>query len=320
MRRPLHLLSAVINQSPTHDRLVDLLSNAPGLICQLWSATTGQELPDGVARTRAISVRSRMLDGKSRFLQVDALIMLHPRDDPEGEALFALIVEVQLEPNADKLYTWVEYLAAVRRRYECPARVLVFSHRAHVLDWAKALFAKEPHLCPDLFGRDQIPVIDDTGTAIRNPEHAVLAAVFHADSERVVEYVEHAVIAASTLPAWRRKEYIALLRDTISEDIMDDVLERLAREAIEEADAEMKRAGPWRKGHRAGVAEGIERGIEQGRLAALRDALWLLVELRELVVTPAERERVEACRDPDQLHRWMVRLKTVEAFADALAD
>ncbi len=306
----------MVNQSTTHDRLVDLLRANPWLICEIWTRATGRELPPGVARIRDTNLRVRSFGNNERHLQVDVLLTIHASNDPDAPDLFALVVEVQLRPDSEKLFTWVEYLAAARRQYRCPAEVVVLSHRPRVLRWAEQLFGKEPSLCPVLIGRDQIPVLDDEAAARRRPAHAILAAVFHADSDRVAELAELAVIGLHSLPAWRRSTYIALLQETLPEDIVDEVLERLAKEAVEEAEREMKRARPWRSGHRQGLAE----GIEQGRLETLREALWLIVELRGLAVDERGRARVEDCHDSDQLHRWLVRLKTVECFADALED
>jgi hypothetical protein len=100
-----------------------------------------------------------------------------------------------------------------------------------------------------------------------------LAAGFHGKSKAVAEYAALAVVGLNALPAWRRPDFIALLRETIAEEIMDEVLEKLAREAEEEAEQAV--IGTW------AYNRGRRRGQEEGRL---------------------------------------IRLKTVEHFADALGD
>jgi hypothetical protein len=306
----------VVNQSTTHDRLVRLLRANPRLICEIWERASGRTLPPGVARVQDISLRSRSLTNKDRHLQVDVIVTIHATEDPEDPALFALVIEVQLGSDSEKLYTWVEYLAAARREYRCPAEVLVFSLHPRVIRWARGLFEAEPHLCPRLFGRDQIPVVRDEATARAKPELAILAAAFHGKSKQVAEHAALAVVGLNALPAWRRPEFIALLRETIAEDVMDEVLEKLAREADEEAEQAV--IGTW--AYNRGRRQGHEEGREEGRLQALRESLWLIVELRGLEADDQHRAVVEQCRDSDQLHRWLIRLKTAEHFADALGD
>jgi hypothetical protein len=316
----LQLGLVVVHQSTLHDRLVVLLRRNPQLICELWLRASGKRLPLGVASIRDTNLRSRSFKAKDRHLQVDVVLTIHADANPESPALFVLVVEVQLDPDQKKLYSWVEYLAAARREYRCAGEVLVFSPRPRVIRWAHRLFAAEPHLRPRLFGRDQIPVVDDEATARAKPELAILAAVFHAKSDRVVEHAEMAVVALNALPAWLRPEYIALLRETITEDVMDKVLEKLAREAREESEQAVIGTWAYNRGRRRGQEEGREQGLEQGRLQALRESLWLIVELRGLAVDEQHRAIVEGCGDSDQLHRWLIRLKTVERFADALDD
>ncbi|MFO7567006.1 MAG: hypothetical protein R6X02_30455 [Enhygromyxa sp.] len=304
----------MVHQSTIHDRLVALLRRNPQLICELWQRASCRSLPLGVARIRDTNLRSRLLRGKDRHLQVDVIVTIHADAEPESPALFALVVEVQLRPDPKKLFTWVEYLAAARREYRCAAEVLVFSPRPRVIRWAHRLFTAESHLRPRLFGQDQIPVVDDESAARAQPVQAILAAVFHAKSDRIVDHAAAAVVALNALPAWLRPEYIALLRETIAEDVMDKVLEKLAREAQEEADEAV--IGTW--AYNRGRRRGHEEGLEEGRLQALRESLWLLVELRGLAVDEQQRATVESCCDSDQLHRWLIRLKTAERFAGAL--
>jgi len=84
------------------------------------------------------------------------------------------------------------------------------------------------------------------------------------------------------------------------------------------ADEWMRTRGPYKIGHREGVAEGvaegvergIERGIERGMLAGRREALAMVLELRGLTPSADEQARIDACADLATLARWCERAKT----------
>src|SRR5690606_31123002 len=101
---------------------------------------------------------------------------------------------------------------------------------------------------------------------------------------------------------------------TIEGDIMDEILEKLAREAEADNEEALARSYGARKRRREAHAR------EEGRLSGLRDGLWLIVELRALAGDDRQRALVEACASSEQLSRWLARLKTAERFADALRD
>ena len=84
----------------------------------------------------------------------------------------------------------------------------------------------------------------------------------------------------------------------------------------------------YERGKEAGVSEGFDRGEKQGfdrgkdtgRLEGVAEgqvrALLSILAARGLAVEAAERARIEACRDPEVLHRWVTRAVTVAAVAD----
>jgi hypothetical protein len=53
----------------------------------------------------------------------DALVLLHRN----GSATTAVVVEVQLDEDNDKLRTWPVYISALRARLRCPAMLLVLT-------------------------------------------------------------------------------------------------------------------------------------------------------------------------------------------------
>jgi flagellar biosynthesis/type III secretory pathway protein FliH len=129
---------------------------------------------------------------------------------------------------------------------------------------------------------------------------------------------------------------------------MDGELERLAQAAIEAEEQMTVNSWAFQRGLQRGLAQGLERGLEQGRVlghergqqrglaqglvsgvqtgftqgrvAGLREALWTIVEQRELTVDDQPRATVDACDDADTLRRWLTRVVTAKQLADALRE
>lgn len=60
--------------------------------------------------------------------------------------------------------------------------------------------------------------------------------------------------------------------------------------------------------YRKGEARGRQEGREEGGLSTLRQAIFELVELREITLDAASRERLKACDDIEQLQVWFRRI------------
>lgn len=67
-----------------------------------------------------------------------------------------------------------------------------------------------------------------------------------------------------------------------------------------------------REHFRHGKAEGFTEGLAEGGA----HAVLLVLEARDLEVTPADRARIFACADPGQLRTWVTRAATVAAASD----
>ena len=295
-----------------HQRLLALLAARPELALALRSSARPEHSPElpgpWIVRIADNNLRAPQLRGKDRHLLADLIITLHPPNQPEAPPVYVFVVECQLSVDREKLYTWVEYLASARRTFAAPAEVLVLSPVDRIVTWVRDLFAGEPRLRPIVVGRDAVPIVDDPRRALRNPELAVLSAVFHGDSEHGDAVLRAAAHAMKALPPARRREYRMLLEDALPEDEMDDIRKRTDEQAQAAADAWLRSRGPYQIGHR----EGLEQGLEQG----LHRALALLLELRGLIPTAAEQARIDACSDPADLDRWCERAKTAGRVAD----
>ena len=255
------------------------------------------------------------------------------------EALF--VVEVQLSRDPNKPWRWDHYGAALSDLHRVPAHVVVVAPRARIYHWIKrslALHAKRT-------GRP-VPIV------LLGPEHferlaahpavgsfpalaALSALAFAADgatspeaARKLTEAVAQAVKATWTLPEDELQWYFQVLSThtpagliTITKDevfmsfegqkmTLLDIVQLLER-------AKVARAEGNAEGKAEGMAEGEARGEARGKA---RGRLLTLLEVRGLVLTPAQAERVQAETEVAVLQRWADRAKVVARADDVFAD
>lgn len=68
-----------------------------------------------------------------------------------------------------------------------------------------------------------------------------------------------------------------------------------------------------------GRAEGRVEGRAEGRVEGYVNAVLLVLEVRSLAVTDAERERITGCTDTGQLETWLWRVGTAASVDEVLA-
>lgn len=67
-----------------------------------------------------------------------------------------------------------------------------------------------------------------------------------------------------------------------------------------------------------GIEKGIEKGVEKGRVTEARAALRRVLALRQLVLSPEDEARIEACTELKILERWLDQAVTAATVAEAL--
>ena len=100
-----------------HEAPLELLRTNPRLTVVLLRGL-GVPVPEGATAMLAPTDLSTTVPAE---LRADAVVLLSGTD---GTRL-AVIVEVQLRHDKDKLYSWPVYLAQVRAAHRCPAVLLV---------------------------------------------------------------------------------------------------------------------------------------------------------------------------------------------------
>lgn len=247
-----------------HEVLVELFRQRPALARELLAACAGLELAGATAEPGSIDL-SQVAPAEYR---ADAITVLRGR---RRKAIAAVVVEVQLEVDRRKRFTWPLYVTAARARLRCPVKLLVLAPRRRVERWARrAIPTGHPGFAlePIVIGFRKIPRITDEAAARGAPELAVLSAI-----ARPSAAVVRAVLGAlDVLPEDSQKLYWDFLvaRSPV-----------LARKALEarmikgyEYQSDFARkfySQGLARGRREARAKWRERGREEGRRRAIVD-------------------------------------------------
>jgi hypothetical protein len=243
--------------------LVELFRQRPELGPELLGACAGIRIEGATAKGASIDL-SQVAPTEYRS---DSLTVL---SNPAGEAVAAVIVEVQLSDDKDKLRTWPLYVAAARARYGCPAILLVLAPDRAIAQWASQVielghpgFA----LRPIVIDYAHVPRICDAATACAAPELAVLSAMAHPE----LETAEAVRPALALLPEDQQKLY------------WDVILSRLPEAARRALEVRMIKGYEYQSDFaRKYVAQGREEGREEGlRLAVMELVCARLPGLRD---------------------------------------
>ncbi len=279
--------------SQVHALLVDLFRAAPSLALDLLRAT-------GADVTAA---RLRLLDSTlpvtSSDYHVDLVVVC---DDARGNPSLVVLVEVQLDPHADKRRSWPLYQAAARFRFKCDACVLVVAIEARVAEWA----SKPVPLGPGgsvfravVLGPEDVPHHVTAAT----PELVLLSALAHGASEP--ETVRAAVASVAGLEGKRGAVYVDLLRYHLGA-AFDRALE-----------AKMTTSGnPYLSDY---ARKYFDDGAAKGEADRARAALLTVIKARDIPLGDAERERIEACTDVVALDAWLARAARATSAAEIFA-
>ena len=292
----------------SHEALVQLVRNAPGMIpALLW--------PEGQANTAApIRVdAAEFVDLNFAEHRADAVLNLGEAD---GRPAMALVVEVQIEADPRKRWTWPLYVAGLRTRAGCPVMLVVVTLDREVARWCAEpidLGGGRCTLHPWVLGPDAVPVITDPDAARKAPELAVLSVAAHAE-EPGAEHIALAALAAA--------HDLDRDRGTLYPDFVYALLGRAARAALEEIMAARYeyQSDFARKYFFEGMEQGIEKGIEKGRTGGKADTLLKLLQLKGFAPTEAQRERVLGCGDEATLDGWIARVLDARTLADVFGE
>jgi hypothetical protein len=288
--------------SMRHECLVDLFKNRPSLAAEMLAEVLGIALP---AYDEARVVSADLTETQPAEYRADVVVLLLDGDRPVRVG----IVEIQLNKDDDKRYTWPAYLAVARDQYRCPADLLVVVPDPVVAGWcAEPIEVGVPGfvLRPPVLRRENIPVMTDPAEAARRPELGVLSAMAHGDTAQGM------TIAGAVLPAI---EGLDDERARFYYDLVYNSLNEAARRALETMMKGYEYQSDFAKKY---VALGRDEGRKEGRAEEAARAVLTALRVRGVDVPDAARERILAQKDPEQLERWLERAIVATSIADVL--
>jgi hypothetical protein len=214
----------------------------------------------------------------------------------------AVIVEVQLQIDAGKRWSWPAYVALLRARERCDVTLVVVAIDARVAAWCAESFELTPgvQFAPVVLGPSRIPSVVDVQHACDNLELSLLSALAHPETA-----VLDATFAA--LEAAQDEGRAAIYTDILIASVAAarTYWEKMMQPRKYEFQTEFARKY---------VAMGREEGREECREETLREVLLRLLEVRFDGASAQMRARIEAA-DTVQLQGWLDRGYVVDSAA-----
>jgi len=143
----------------------------------------------------------------------------------------------------------------------------------------------------------------------------VLSVIAHAEDPEAVEIGRSALAAAAKLDEERARFYADLVYAYIGEAARKILETDMGLQNYEFQSEFAKRF--IAQGRAQGRDEGRDEGRAEGEATGLRAALHAVAEARGFELSEAQRQRVEACIDPETLKRW-TRAAVTAASSDVL--
>lgn len=285
--------------SLSHEGIVRLFENRPDLAPELLRDVLHQVLPayqEARISSESINVLPAVLERRA-----DLVVLLF-----DNKPVLAIIVEVQLAIDKDKLDVWPAFVTISRTKFGCEACVLVVTPAESVAVWARQGVRLGPanHFSPLVIGPNAVPVVDDPARATQDPELAVLSVMAHGKDP-----VRGARVALAAFQATRGldEERILLYSDLIESAISDAARATLQELLMSSGNYEFQ--SEFAKTHQAkGKAEGEAKSI----LRFLR--------ARKLTVSAEHEARILATTDLDRLDIWLDRAATCTSTDDLFKD
>ncbi|WP_437502503.1 hypothetical protein [Sorangium sp. So ce1099] len=283
--------------SVTHEALVELFKNRPRLAAEMLQDALGHPVP---AFTEARVASSDLTEIVPSDRRADVIVVLLVGE--QQRPAMAIVVEVQLGVDPDKLYVWPVYVVQTRARYRCPARLLDVAIDAEIARWcSRPIDTGHPGLIltPLVLGPEGVPVVTDAEQAKAAPEVVVLSAMAHGQEE-AGEAIGVAFLAAAAGLDQERRDLYA--------DVVLSSLNVAARRTLE---AMMKSGYEYQ-------SDFARSYVAKGRIEAKAQAVLAFLEARGLEVPADVRERVLASTDLAELDRWIRRAAIVSDARELL--
>ena len=286
-----------------HEGLLALVHNRPAFAGDLLTRLLHVELPPFTKARLAGATLNELVPVE---YHADSVVLFG-----DDAPVYGSVIEVQLQRDDRKRFTWPLYAVGARARHECPVVVIVVTMDTAVAEWATGgIDLGGGNLWrPYVLGPDGIPSIKDDEQARSAPQLAVLSAVVHGRDEPKIaaEIAAAAIVAVEKFPHDQRLLYWALIEAAMSDD---------ARKELQ-----MLNRTPdfFSESQRRSFDRGFDKGQTVGAMKAKAELLVQVLRRRGLTVSEVQERLIVACGDPALLDRWWEAALVVTSTEQLLA-
>lgn len=294
--------------STRHEGLIKPFQHRPALAAELLVDALGVKLPDWRHARLGPGDLTHPVPAEFR---ADAVIELY--DTPPAGArrprpVQAVVLEVQLDADVRKRYSWPVYLSSLRARHECPTALLVVCPTAEAAAWCRTpIVLGHPDwvLTPLVLGPDQTPVVTDPQRARDRPELAVVSALAHGGDRHHRQVLDALVAALQSVDPDHSEVY---------HDVVHASLPEAARRYLERqmSTGSYQFQSEWALRH-------INRGKAEGRAEGRAEDVLTVLTVRGIDVPDDVRDKVSTCGDLDQLDTWLRHAATARSIDEVFA-
>jgi hypothetical protein len=250
--------------------------------------------------------------------RADAVVAFEDPDPDVKEPVYAVVVEVQLQPVARKKLVWPVYVATVHARLDCPVSILVICPDLAIAKWAAIpISTGEPGLLLETvaLGPDQVPVVATEDDVVDCPELAVLSALTHGGEHPglVLPVLVDSLKRFNPDDAHVYLQLVAQALPVAARNILEAMMttvefsySQFGRTVLPRTYARFRE-----EGHTIGSVEGEIKGEVKAILAVLKERN---VEMPEFL-----RKRIATCDDLGQLEIWIRRAATATTIDELFA-
>lgn len=290
--------------SPLHEAPLCALREYPDLLLHLVRERLGTPLP---AEVRVREQPTCFTEAAIEEYRADGVFII---EEPSGQALLALIVEVQQQPQKDKPFRWLRYAARVHDEHRCETHLLVIATDEATARWAQRPIATflpgrgAAGNAPVVVSPANLPRVASIEEARQQPGPAVLAALLHAGADGDLEGCYRTLRALhETAPSpedgldriwWLLGLLGGILPLERFTELQRLIMMKPAMNFIPRTEFD---SPPYYRGKAEGEAKGEAKGKAE--------ALLRVLAARNFLVTDAQRQAVLDCRDHAQLERWL---------------
>ena len=305
-----------------HELPLALFRECPELVPHLLDKVLKIELPS----YREVRIEaSDLTQVTPTEYRADLVLTLYNDDD---EPVMGIVVEVQLQIDRQKEYSWPEYVTGLRARLKCPVALLVFSDDEQVASWARQpiYIGARWWYSPIVLGPAEVPWVKTAEEAHRLPELAVLSALAHGNEPAGMEVLLSTIEALQALDSERKGFYYDVVLRSLNEAMrraLEQELQMQTRKYEYKSDFARTyfaqgRAEGEAEGRAEGEAKGRAEGEAKGEAKGRAEALLAVLTARGMALDASTRERIVSCTDSEQLQRWIMRAATASSLQEVL--